>query len=151
MAPLSGTLTIGEVAARSGVATSALRFYEEEGLICSERTSGNQRRYQRPVLRRVAVIRAAQTLGLPLKEIRSALDRLPDGRTPNKEDWASLSRSWRNQLEERIEALEKLKEDLTGCIGCGCLSLRTCSLFNQGDEAVGRVDGSSLMGDPPAQ
>ena len=151
MTELSHFLTIGEVAARSGVATSALRFYEEQGLISSERTSGNQRRYRRAVLRRVAVIRAAQAIGVSLREIRSALDALPDGRTPNKADWASLSRSWRDQLEERIEMLEKLKENLTGCIGCGCLSLRSCSLFNRNDEIVSRVDGSLLMGRPEAR
>ena len=105
------------------------------GLISSERTSGNQRRYRRAVLRRVAVIRAAQAIGVSLGEIRSALDALPDGRTPNKADWASLFAGvGRNQLEERIEMLEKLKENLTGCIGCGCLSLRTCRLFNRDDE-----------------
>ena len=146
MPPLLPTLTIGEVAARSGVATSALRFYEAEGLIASERTGGNQRRYRQAVLRRVAVIRAAQRIGVPLREIRSALDTLPDGRTPNKADWARLSRAWRDQLEERIETLERLKENLTGCIGCGCLSLRSCSLFNRDDEMASRVDGSSLMG-----
>ena len=150
MAELAETLTIGEVAARSGVATSALRFYEEEGLISSERTGGNQRRYPRAVLRRVAVIRAAQTVGVSLREIRSALDGLPSGRTPNKAEWSRLSRSWRDQLEERIEALEKLKESLTGCIGCGCLSLQTCKLFNRQDEMASRVDGSSLMGKPAA-
>ena len=151
MTELSHFLTIGEVAARSGVATSALRFYEEQGLISSERTSGNQRRYRRAVLRRVAVIRAAQAIGVSLREIRSALEKLPDGRTPNKTDWASLSRGWRDQLEERIEVLEKLKEGLTGCIGCGCLSLRSCWLFNQGDEIASRVDGSLLMGKPEAR
>ena len=148
MAELAESLTIGEVAARSGVATSALRFYEEEGLITSERTRGNQRRYRRAVLRRVAVIRAAQMIGVPLRDIRSALDGLPRGRTPNKAEWARLSRGWRDQLEERIETLEKLKESLTGCIGCGCLSLRSCSLFNRDDEMASRVDGSSLMGRP---
>ena len=151
MTELSHFLTIGEVAARSGVATSALRFYEEQGLISSERTSGNQRRYRRAVLRRVAVIRAAQAIGVSLREIRSALEKLPDGRTPNKADWASLSRGWRDQLQERIEVLEKLKENLTGCIGCGCLSLRTCWLFNRGDEVASRVDGSFLMGRPEAR
>ena len=151
MTELSYFLTIGEVAARSGVATSALRFYEEQGLISSERTSGNQRRYRRAVLRRVAVIRAAQAIGVSLREIRSALEKLPDGRTPNKADWASLSRGWRDQLEDRIEVLEKLKENLTGCIGCGCLSLRTCWLFNRDDEVASRVDGSLLMGRPEAR
>ncbi len=148
MAELAESLTIGEVAARSGVATSALRFYEEEGLISSERTRGNQRRYPRAVLRRVAVIRAAQTIGVPLRDIRSALDGLPSGRTPNKAEWARLSRGWRDQLEERIETLERLRQSLTGCIGCGCLSLRSCSLFNRDDEMASRVDGSSLMGRP---
>ncbi len=148
MAELPESLTIGEVAARSGVATSALRFYEEEGLISSERTRGNQRRYPRAVLRRVAVIRAAQRVGVSLREIRSALDGLPSGRTPNKAEWARLSRGWRDQLEERIETLERLKQSLTGCIGCGCLSLRSCSLFNREDQMASRVDGSSLMGKP---
>ena len=151
MAELSESLTIGEVAARSGVATSALRFYEEEGLISSERTGGNQRRYPRAVLRRVAVIRAAQRIGVSLREIRTALDGLPSGRTPNKAEWAKLSRGWRDQLQERIEALERLKESLTGCIGCGCLSLRTCKLFNREDEMASRIDGSLLMGKPAAR
>ena len=151
MPELSESLTIGEVAARSGVATSALRFYEEEGLISSERTRGNQRRYPRAVLRRVAVIRAAQRVGVSLREIRSALDGLPSGRPPNKAEWARLSRGWRDQLEERIETLERLRQSLTGCIGCGCLSLRSCSLFNREDQMASRVDGSSLMGRPAAR
>ena len=151
MAELSESLTIGEAAARSGVAASALRYYEEEGLISSERTGGNQRRYPRAVLRRVAVIRAAQRVGVSLREIRSAMDGLPSGRTPNKAEWAKLSRGWRDRLEERIETLERLKESLTVCIGCGCLSLRTCSLFNREDEMASRVDGSALMGRPAAR
>ena len=100
------------------------------------------------MLRRVAVIRAAQAVGVSLREIRAALDGLPGGRAPNKAEWAKLSRGWRDQLEERIETLERLKESLTGCIGCGCLSLRTCSLFNREDQMASRIDGSLLMGKP---
>ena len=120
MSALPDELSVGQLAARSGVATSALRFYEEQGLISSARTAGNQRRYPRAVLRRLAVIRAAQALGLPLADIRSALDALPDRRTPTKQDWERLSRSWRSRLEERIAYLERLRDDLPGCIGCGC-------------------------------
>jgi len=126
-------LTIGELAVRSGVAPSALRFYEEKGLISSVRTTGNQRRYDRTQLRRVAFVRVAQQLGISLAEIRSALRELPEGRTPTKADWARLSTRWRTQLDERIRLLEKLRDDLTGCIGCGCLSLQACRLYNPSD------------------
>jgi len=126
-------LTIGELAKRSGVATSALRFYEERGLISSRRTTGNQRRYPRPTLRRVAFIRTAQRVGLTLEEITDALATLPEGRTPTKADWARLSRSWRPRLDEQIRRIELLRDRLDGCIGCGCLSLRTCTLINPGD------------------
>jgi len=129
-------LTIGELAARSGVATSALRFYEEEGLISSMRTAGNQRRYTRGTLRRVSIIRAAQRVGLTLEEVGAALSALPDGREPTSRDWERMSRRWRRQLEERIEALQQLREELTSCIGCGCLSLQRCALFNPGDAAA---------------
>ncbi|MEN8584408.1 redox-sensitive transcriptional activator SoxR [Burkholderia sp. RS01] len=127
-------LTIGELSARSGVAPSALHFYERNGLITSERTPGNQRRYGRDVLRRVAFIRVSQRVGIPLKDIRTALDSLPEGRTPNKRDWSRLSRLWRSELDARIEALHHLRQDLDGCIGCGCLSLKACRLQNPADE-----------------
>ncbi|MBF4765490.1 redox-sensitive transcriptional activator SoxR [Nocardioides islandensis] len=126
-------LTIGELAERSGVAPSALRFYEERGLIASRRTTGNQRRYPRATLRRVAFIRTAQRVGLTLEEVSDALATLPEGRTPTKADWARLSRSWRPRLDEQIRRIELLRDRLDGCIGCGCLSLRTCSLVNPGD------------------
>ena len=128
-------ITIGELSARSGVPTSALRYYEAEGLISSVRTSGNQRRFRRHTLRRVAFIRTAQRVGLSLDEIKTALDTLPDQRTPTKADWARLSREWEPRLNEQIARLERLKLKLTGCIGCGCLSLRTCALTNPDDEA----------------
>lgn len=133
MTPAEPILTVGDVAARSGVAVSALHYYEREGLIASERTAGNQRRYRRDVLRRVAFIRVSQRVGVPLADIRAALDSLPAGRTPTKKDWARLSRLWRAELDERIRSLERLRDDLTGCMGCGCLSLRTCTLQNPGD------------------
>ena len=126
-------LSIGELSDRSGVAPSALHFYERNGLISSERTSGNQRRYRRDALRRVAFIRVSQRVGIPLKDIRAALDSLPEGRTPTKRDWSRLSRLWRTELDARIEALEHLRRDLDGCIGCGCLSLKACRLQNPGD------------------
>lgn len=128
------TLTPSEVAARSGVSVSALHFYEREGLIAAERTSGNQRRYRREVLRRLAFIRASQAVGVPLGRIADALASLPSGRTPTKADWTRLSRGWRTDLDRRIAALEDLRDRLDGCIGCGCLSLRSCSLYNPGDE-----------------
>ncbi|MBZ2199264.1 redox-sensitive transcriptional activator SoxR [Occultella gossypii] len=126
-------LTVGELSARSGVAPSALHFYERQRLISAERTAGNQRRYRRDTLRRVAFIRVSQRVGVPLARIREALDSLPSGRTPTRADWARLSRMWRSELDERIAALEHLRDDLTGCIGCGCLSLRTCTLQNPSD------------------
>ena len=138
-------LTIGELSARSGVATSALRYYEEQGLIHSERTSGNQRRYRRPTLRRVAFIRAAQRVGLSLEEIAEALATLPEGRTPTKADWARLSREWRPRIDAQIERLERLRAKLDGCIGCGCLSLRTCSLNNPDDEVAPRGPGAVYL------
>ena len=148
MASQSRLLTIGELADRSGVRTSTLRFYESRGLISSERTEGNQRRYPRPTLRRVAVIRAARALSMSLGQIRDALSRLPQSRTPNKRDWERLSRSWRHVLDERIGELERLRNDLTSCIGCGCLSLRTCALFNPGDQIAERGAGARyLLGD----
>lgn len=129
-------LSIGEVAERAGVAASALRFYEREGLIAAERTDGGQRRFHRDVLRRIAFVRAAQRVGLSLDEIRTALSSLPDERTPTAADWTKLSRSWRPLLDARIEELTRLRDKLNSCIGCGCLSLRTCALSNP-DDAVG--------------
>jgi MerR family transcriptional regulator, redox-sensitive transcriptional activator SoxR len=126
-------LTVGEVAARSGVAVSAVRFYEAKGLIHSRRTAGNQRRYTRDVLRRVAFIRVSQRVGIPLNQIRDALSQLPDERTPTRNDWARLSASWRSELDARIEQLQRLRDDLTDCIGCGCLSLSKCRLSNPYD------------------
>ncbi|MBO0713824.1 MAG: redox-sensitive transcriptional activator SoxR [Acidimicrobiales bacterium] len=126
-------LSVGQLSARSGVAVSALHFYEAAGLITSRRTAGNQRRYRRDTLRRVAFIRASQRVGLPLKTIRAALARLPDHRTPTRSDWTRLSRSWRADLDERIRLLQDLRDQLDGCIGCGCLSIDKCRLYNPGD------------------
>ncbi len=128
-------LPIGDIARRSGLATSALRYYEREGLISSVRTSGGIRRYPRSVLRRLAFIRAAQSVGLSLEEIRAALFTLPDGRTPTAADWTRLSRSWRARLDEQIDGLLALRDRLGACIGCGCLSLRRCALSNPNDTA----------------
>jgi MerR family transcriptional regulator, redox-sensitive transcriptional activator SoxR len=128
-------LSIGEVAARSGLAASALRFYEDQGLISAGRTTGGARRYPRSVLRRLAVIRAGRNVGLSLPEIREALDTLPGERPPTATDWARLSSGWRDRLDEQIAALEQLRDGLTSCIGCGCLSLDRCALSNLGDVA----------------
>jgi MerR family redox-sensitive transcriptional activator SoxR len=128
-------LTIGEVAARSGIATSALRFYEAQGLVTASRTSGNQRRYARAVLRRIALIQAGRAAGIPLERIRSALDSLPASRTPTRRDWERLSRRWRDDLDGQIATLHAIRDRLTTCIGCGCLSIDACSLLNPGDEA----------------
>jgi MerR family redox-sensitive transcriptional activator SoxR len=135
------TLTIGQLAERSGVATSALRFYESRALISSQRTTGNQRRYLKSTLRRVAFIRTAQRVGLSLDEIAEALATLPEGRTPTKSDWHRLSRAWRPRLDEQIRRIELLRERLDGCIGCGCLSLKSCSLINPGDELAAAGPG----------
>jgi MerR family redox-sensitive transcriptional activator SoxR len=140
-------LTVGVVSERSGVAISALHFYERKGLLTSERTAGNQRRYRRDVLRRVAFIRVSQRVGIPLTDIRSALDSLPDGRTPTKADWARLSRVWKTALDERIADLQHLRNDLTECIGCGCLSLNSCSLQNLKDERGASGTGPRIWED----
>jgi MerR family redox-sensitive transcriptional activator SoxR len=145
MARLGDHITIGELAARSGVATSALRFYERRGLIQSERTAGNQRRYARSQLRRVAFVRAAQRVGLSIDEIRDAMSTLPDNRTPTKADWARLSRNWQDRLDAQILELERLKTKLTGCIGCGCLSLRRCALSNPDDVVADRGPGAVYL------
>jgi MerR family redox-sensitive transcriptional activator SoxR len=138
-------LTIGELAARSGVAPSALRYYERLGLIRAGRTGGNQRRYERAELRRVAFIRIAQRVGVSLEEIAAALAGLPDNRTPTKADWARLSARWRGMLDERIGLLEGLRDRLTGCIGCGCLSLTRCGLYNPDDELGVGGSGAHLI------
>ncbi|QYG91088.1 redox-sensitive transcriptional activator SoxR [Iamia sp. SCSIO 61187] len=129
-------LSIGAVSERTGVAPTALRFYEAEGLIHSDRTSGNQRRYHREVIRRVSFIRVAQQVGLTLEEIRAALDSLPDNRTPTTKDWEKLSAAWRPRLDAQIGILERLRDRLDACIGCGCLSLGVCKLMNPGDKAA---------------
>ena len=139
-------LSIGEVAARSGVATSALRFYEAQGLLASRRTSGNQRRYERAVLRRVALIRAGRAAGIPLERIRAALDTLPAGRTPTRRDWERLSRVWRSDLDEQIVMLHAVRDRLTTCIGCGCLSIDACALLNPDDEAKRLGAGAHYLG-----
>ena len=143
--------SVGEVAERAGVATSALRFYEANGLIASDRNESGHRRYHADVLRRVGFIKVAQRVGLSLDEIRSALDSLPASRTPNRRDWAKLARSWQPVLDERIAMLEAMKDKLDGCIGCGCLSLDTCALYNPDDAAADRGAGPRfLLGDSPA-
>ena len=147
---MSEGLTIGEVSRRSGVATSALRFYESRGLIDSERTEGNQRRYRRSVLRRVAVIKAAQSVGLTLGEVKAQLSVLPVTKAPSSADWERLSSAWRSDLDAKIEELEHLRDDLTSCIGCGCLSLDSCSLLNPQDAAAELGSGPRyLIGDDP--
>jgi MerR family redox-sensitive transcriptional activator SoxR len=138
-------LSIGEVSARSGVATSALRFYESQGLLASQRTSGNQRRYERAVLRRIALIQAGRAAGIPLVRIRSALDTLPAGRTPTRRDWERLSRAWRSDLDEQIATLHAVRDRLTTCIGCGCLSIDACTLLNPDDEAGGLGAGAHYL------
>ena len=138
-------LTIGDLSARSGVAPSAIRYYETHGLVTSERTSGNQRRFRRSTLRRLAFIRTAQRVGLSLEEISAALATLPEGRTPTRADWARLSQGWRPRLNEQIERLTRLRDDLDSCIGCGCLSLQRCSLQNPGDEAAESGSGARYL------
>lgn len=138
-------LTVGEAAKRSGFAPSALRYYEDVGLIESTRTAGNQRRYPRPVLRRLAFIAAARHVGLTLDEVKEALDRLPKGRTPNRSDWNKLSKAWRSRLDAEIAALEQLRDRLDRCIGCGCLSLKECHITNPADAAARRGPGARFL------
>jgi MerR family transcriptional regulator, redox-sensitive transcriptional activator SoxR len=142
---MSVYISIGEVAARSGVAPSALRFYERQGLIGSERTGGNQRRYDRAVLRRIAFIQAGRAAGVTLADIRNALDRLPARRSPSRKDWERLSNRWRDDLDARIETLQALRDRLTTCIGCGCLSIDRCDLLNPDDEAAARGAGAHFL------
>ncbi len=141
----TAALTVGELATRGGVAVSALHYYEARGLIHSQRSSGNQRRYSRAMLRRVAFIRAAQQLGIGLAEIGAALASLPQQRTPTKADWARLSARWRERLDARIAALQALRDKLDGCIGCGCLSLRACALYNPGDACAQQGSGARRL------
>ena len=142
---MSDELTIGELSARSGVAASALRFYEAHGLVAAHRTSGNQRRYDRATLRRIALIQAGRAAGIPLERIRVALETLPAGRTPTRRDWERLSRLWRDDLDARIAALQAIRDRLTTCIGCGCLSIDVCSLLNPGDEAASGGPGAHYL------
>ncbi len=138
-------LSVGEVARRSGVAVSALHFYEQRGLIRSNRTRGNQRRYGRDVLRRIAVIRVAQEVGVPLADIAAALDSLPEGRTPTRDDWSRLSTAWRDDLDRRIEQLTRLRDGLTDCIGCGCMSIDRCPLRNPDDRLARQGPGARRL------
>jgi len=137
-------LSVGQLAARSGVAATALHFYETKGLIHSTRNAGNQRRYPRAVLRRVAVIKMAQRLGIPLAQIAAALAELPSDHTPNAEDWQRLSARWRDDLSQRIEQMIKLRDQLDGCIGCGCMSLKECPLRNRQDHLADAGPGPHL-------
>ena len=147
----TGELTVGQLAARSGVAVSALHFYETRGLIRSQRTAGNQRRYDRDMLRRVAIIRVGQEVGISLAEIGAALASLPEGRTPGKEDWARLAEGWATALDSRIAQLQKLRNGLTDCIGCGCLSTEHCPMRNPGDRLGTEGPGPRrLLTDEPA-
>ena len=139
---MSSELTIGELSTRSGVTPSALRFYEAHGLLSSRRTSGNQRRYDRAVLRRLALIQAGRAAGVPLKHIRSALETLPGDRTPTRRDWERLSSAWRRDLNARIAGLTAIRDRLSTCIGCGCLSIDRCELLNPDDEAGGAGPGA---------
>ena len=138
---ISKPLTVGELAERTGVATSALRFYEERGLLYPERSDSGHRRYPRYLARRVAFIIFAQRVGLTLEEIRAELDKLPADRVPGREDWGRLSRTWSTRIDERIEELKRLKVGLTGCIGCGCLSLESCAILNPGDRVASHGSG----------
>ena len=138
-------LSIGEISQRTGVATSALRFYESIGLIESMRSSGNQRRFQRAVIRRVAVIKAAQRSGIPLDQIGRAMSALPVDRAPARDDWERFSKSWKQDLEDRIGQLTRIKDDLENCIGCGCLSIESCALINPGDELAEALVSSSRL------
>lgn len=143
-------LTVSEVSRRSGFAASALRYYEREGLIRASRTGGGQRRFERGVLRRLAFIRAARNVGLSLEEIRMELAGLPELRTPTRADWGRISRSWRRRLDEQISALQALRDGLQSCIGCGCLSLRSCAMSNPGDVVAAGTDVNGAAFLPPS-
>ncbi len=142
-------LTIGEMSRRTGVAVSALRFYESLGLIAAVRTVGNQRRFARHMLRRVSLIAVAKNLGVPLANVQEALASVPLDTTPSHADWQRASRAWKRQLEERRRGLERLEHELTGCIGCGCLSMKACALLNPGDALAATGPGPRRLEDPP--
>jgi MerR family redox-sensitive transcriptional activator SoxR len=142
---LNPELSVGEVARRSGVAISAIHFYETKGLVTSWRNAANQRRYPREALRRVSIVKVAQRLGIPLASIKAALDALPKGRTPTDQDWRKLSARWHRELDARIETLSRLRDQLTGCIGCGCLSMQSCPLRNPYDEVSARGPGPQFV------
>lgn len=137
--------SVGKVAARCGVKVSTLHFYEEKGLISSWRNEGNQRRYPRDILRRISVIKAAQKVGISLQEIKIALSALPDNRTPDTQDWEVLALNWRKDLDEKIAYLERLRDSLTGCIGCGCLSMKNCPIYNADDKLARKGQGAVLL------
>ena len=138
-------LSVGQVSGRTGVAISALRYYEKEGLLRADRTDGGQRRYPREVIRRISFVRIAQQVGLSLEEIREALNALPNDRTPTKADWARLSNAWRSRLDDQIASLVRLRDNLTSCIGCGCLSLKACALYNPDDLAASLGVGARYL------
>lgn len=142
-------LTVGEVANRAGIAPSAVRYYEAQGLISSVRTAGNQRRYPRYVLRRIGIILASRRFGVPLSEVAEVFEGLPHDRMPGKQDWRRISAAWRDRLEERRRELELLEAELTGCIGCGCLSLNTCIALNPGDRLAAEGPGPRRIGHDP--
>ncbi|MDN3652519.1 redox-sensitive transcriptional activator SoxR [Thalassotalea ponticola] len=142
---MDANLSVGQVATRAGVKVSTLHFYEQKGLIKSWRNQGNQRRYKADVLRRISVIKVAQNLGISLAEIKQVFANLPDTRTPTKKDWQHISRAWQQQLTERIMQLQKLQESLDSCIGCGCLSLKDCPLYNQNDHLQAQGPGPVLL------
>ncbi|MBW8192816.1 redox-sensitive transcriptional activator SoxR [Neiella marina] len=137
--------SVGQVAKRCGVNVSALHFYEQKGLIRSLRNQGNQRRFKPDVLRRVSIIKAAQAMGISLEEIKSAFDALPNSRTPNKNDWEKLSATWQAKLTEKIQYMERLRDQISGCIGCGCLSMEACPLYNPDDELAEQGPGPVLL------
>ena len=143
--PVNAGWSVGKVADRCGVKISTLHFYEQKGLIFSWRNQGNQRRYQKDVLRRVSVIKAAQKVGISLEEIKTALSALPANRTPNMKDWETLARNWQQKLDARISYLEKLRDSLTGCIGCGCLSMKNCPIYNADDKLAKKGPGPVLL------
>lgn len=149
--PIPHELTVGQLSARGGVTVSALHFFERQGLLTSHRTAGNQRRYRRDALRRVALIRVAQRVGIPLREVAEMLAVLPDQRTPTREDWAQLSQRWQAHLDQRIRHLQQLRNDFTDCIGCGCLSIDRCILVNPYDQLAATGSGPRLLGLEPAE
>jgi len=138
-------LSVGQVAKRCGVKVSTLHFYEDKGLIHSTRNAGNQRRYRKDVLRRVSLIKAAQKMGITLEEVRQALEKLPDNRTPNQKDWQKLASAWKKELNARIAYLEKMRDYMTGCIGCGCLSMTRCPIYNADDKLAAQGSGPVIL------